>query len=134
MKKHAPGIVLFDGECLLCEGSVQFIIKRDPELHFRFAALQSEIGQRYLAQGPQLPADSFILIEQGQYYASSTAALRVVKRLKGLWPLLYVFIIIPPPLRNAVYRWVARNRYRWFGKRDACMMPTPEMRRHFLQE
>jgi len=123
------GIVLFDGVCNLCNSSVQFIIKRDTKDYFRFDSLQS-----YIEKGNSLPIneDSIILIENGQFYSRSTAALRIAKRLNGLWKLLYVFIIVPPFIRNAVYDYIARNRYRWFGKQDSCMMPTAEMREKFL--
>lgn len=123
------GIVLFDGVCNLCNSSVQFIIKRDTKDYFRFDSFQS-----YIEKGNSLPIneDSIIIIENGQFYSRSTAALRIAKRLNGLWKLLYVFIIVPPFIRNAVYDYIARNRYRWFGKQDSCMMPSSELREKFL--
>jgi predicted DCC family thiol-disulfide oxidoreductase YuxK len=130
--KH--GIVLFDGVCNLCNGSVQFIIKHDKKGYFRFAALQSDTGQKLLQQAG-LPKDylaTFVYIENGKYSTQSTAALKVAKHLSGLWPLLYGLIIIPAPIRNFFYKLVANNRYRWFGKQESCMIPTPELREKFI--
>lgn len=127
-------VVLFDGVCNLCSSTIQFIIKHDPKRQFRFASLQSEFGQKVLAQFG-LPADelnSFILLEEGKIYTKSTGALRVTKKLNGLWPMLYGFIIVPPLVRNAVYSWIAHNRYKWFGKKEACWLPTPDLKKLFL--
>lgn len=134
MPDQAPPIVLFDGVCHLCAGAVQFIIKRDPKAVFRFASLQSETGQSLLARHhlPTDSMDSFVLIEDGKAYTESTAALRVCRHLKGGWKLCYAAIALPAKLRNPLYRIIARNRYRWFGKADACMMPTPELRSRLL--
>lgn len=126
--------MLFDGVCNLCDQTVQFVLKRDKKGYFKFAALQSEAGQALLEQH-QLPTedfDSFVLLENGKLYQRSTAALRVCRRLGGAWPLLYAFIIVPPFIRNAVYNWVSRNRYRWYGKKETCMMPKPEWQERFL--
>jgi predicted DCC family thiol-disulfide oxidoreductase YuxK len=127
-------VVLFDGVCNLCNASVNFIIDRDPAGHFKFAALQSEAASGMLAPcGPSGEAlSSVVLLEEGRCYERSAAALRIARRLSGAWPLLYAFVVVPRPLRDAVYDWVARNRYRWFGKRDACRLPTPELRARFL--
>lgn len=127
-------VVLFDGVCTLCDNTVQFILKRDKKGYFQFASLQSEAGQELLKKYnlPTEDFDSFILLEHGELYQRSTGALRVCRRLGGGWPLLYVFIIVPTFIRNTVYNWVARNRYRWFGKKDACMMPKPEWKERFL--
>ena len=130
--QHHP-VVLFDGVCNLCNRSVQFIIKRDREKHFRFAALQGKTGAEVL-QKFNLPVTvfhSFILLEGDKVYTRSAAALRVARQLKG-WRWLYVLIIIPPFIRNAAYNIIAKNRYRWFGKRDACMVPTAALRSLFL--
>ncbi len=110
------------------------MIDHDKQAVFRFASLQSEAGQALLQQFhlPTQQFDSFVLIEANHFYTESTAALRVARHLNGLWSLLYVFIVIPPFIRNPVYRWVARNRYRWFGKKDSCMIPTPELKARFL--
>ncbi|MCB9285555.1 MAG: thiol-disulfide oxidoreductase DCC family protein [Lewinellaceae bacterium] len=127
-------IILFDGVCNLCNGFVQFIIQRDPKRRFRYASLQSETGQSLLRE-VGLPADEIntvVLIEGKKGYTHSDVALRVARRMGGLWPVFTVFYVIPRPVRNAVYNWVARNRYRWFGKREACMVPTPELKSLFL--
>ncbi len=130
--KH--GIVLFDGVCNLCNSSVQFVLKRDAADYFRFAALQSDTGQQLLQQSglPTRHFSTFVFIEKGKYYTQSTAALKVAKHLNGLWPLLYAFIVVPPFIRNFVYRLIANNRYRWFGKQESCMIPTPELKAKFI--
>jgi len=127
-------IVLFDGVCNLCNGAVQFIIRHDKKNIFMFASLQSEVGRKILEQYnfPLDELNSFILIENNKAYTRSTGALRVAKKLNGLWPLLYGFIIIPKFIRDSIYNWVAENRYKWFGKKDACMIPTPELKARFL--
>lgn len=127
-------VILFDGVCNLCSSSVQFVIKHDPKHYFHFASLQSSFGQEVLEKY-KLPAadfDSFILLENGKVYTRSTAALKVIKKLNGLWPALYAFVIIPPFIRNAVYNFIARNRYQWFGKQEACWLPTPELKELFI--
>ncbi|ETT38858.1 thiol-disulfide oxidoreductase DCC family protein [Paenibacillus sp. FSL K6-1122] len=127
-------IVLVDGVCHFCQGLTKWIIKRDPEGKYHFASLQSDVAKELMKKG-NLSTDSmdtFVLIENGKYYTRSTAALRLAKGLKFPYPLLYVFIMIPKFIRNAVYNWVARNRYRWFGKDEACMLPTPEIKDRFL--
>jgi predicted DCC family thiol-disulfide oxidoreductase YuxK len=127
-------IVLFDGVCNLCNGSVQFLLKRDPEGRFRFAALQSDAGRSLMAEHG-LAVDglsSVVLIEEGRVWQESSAALRIARHLPGAWKLLWVFAAVPRPLRDAVYRWIARNRYRWFGKSETCWLPTPELKARFL--
>ncbi|CAM3239939.1 thiol-disulfide oxidoreductase DCC family protein [Filibacter tadaridae] len=127
-------IVLFDGECNFCDSSVQFIIKRDPYAHFVFSSLQSEKGQE-LVKEYKIPADvdSLVLIEKGKAYTKSSAALRIAKKLDGLWHLLFLFILIPSRIRDGVYDIVATNRYKWFGKKeDACMLPSPDERKRFI--
>lgn len=135
MKENKNPVILFDGVCNLCNNSVQFVIKRDKKKQFYFTSLQSNAGQQLLKQYQLSPGkfDSFVLIENGKAYTRSTAALRVVKRLGGLLSFLYAFIIIPPFIRNAIYDYVARNRYKWFGKSESCMLPTPELKARFLQ-
>lgn len=127
-------VILFDGVCNFCNSSVQFIIRRDPAGRFRFAALQSDAA-RQLLTGRGIDThelDSIVLIDNGRGYTESTAALRIARRLKG-WPKLAApLMIIPRPLRDEVYRWLARHRYRWFGKRESCMLPTPNVRQRFL--
>jgi predicted DCC family thiol-disulfide oxidoreductase YuxK len=130
---HQP-IILFDGVCNFCNGAVNFTIKRDKQKQIRFAALQSEAG-RQLVRQYGLPADdmrSFLFIENGKVYNRSTAALKVCRYLKGLWPLCYGLIVIPAFIRNGIYDWIARNRYKWFGERHECMVPTPDVRARFL--
>ena len=127
-------IILFDGVCNFCNGAVNFTIKRDKKATIKFAALQSETG-RQLVQQYGFPADdmhSFLFIENGKAYNRSTAALRVCRHLKGLWLLCYGFIIVPAFIRNGIYDWIAKNRYKWFGERQECMIPTPEVRARFL--
>lgn len=134
MSTSASAILLFDGVCHLCDQSVQFIIKHDPKGYFQFASLQSEVGQALLKQYnlTHLDLNTTVLIENGKAYTFSTASLRVMRKLSGTWPLFYSLILIPPFIRNPIYRWVARNRYRWFGKKEACPIPTPEQRMRFL--
>lgn len=126
-------ILLFDGECNFCDHSVQFIIKRDPAAIFTFASLQGDAGQQLLKQF-QVPADinSFVLIDNGTVYYRSSAALRVCKHLKGIWKVGYLFLIIPRPIRDAFYKIIAKNRYKWFGKKSSCMLPSPDIRKRFL--
>jgi predicted DCC family thiol-disulfide oxidoreductase YuxK len=129
-------VVLFDGVCNLCNFAVQFILDRDPFATFRFASLQSAAAAGLLgAFGIPAPVgdpESLVLIDDGKVYQSSTAALRIARRLRGIWKLAYALIVIPPFARDAIYRWIARNRYRWFGKADQCRVPTPELRARFL--
>ncbi len=127
-------IIFFDGVCNLCTGSVQFVIRHDPSHHFRFASLQSEIGQQLLREN-NLPTEefgSFILFENGKVFTQSTAALRVTKKLNGLWSVLAVFLIVPSFIRNGVYNWIAKNRYKWFGKKEECWIPTKELNDLFV--
>jgi predicted DCC family thiol-disulfide oxidoreductase YuxK len=127
-------IILFDGICNLCNGAVQFVIKHDPAGIFVFASIQSNIGQKLL-QTYQLPINnfnSFVLIQNNEAFTKSTAALKVSKQLKGAVKLLYGFIIVPAFIRNAVYNTIAKNRYKWFGKKEACMVPSPSLQSRFL--
>lgn len=128
-------VVLFDGVCNLCDAAVLFIIDRDPDARFRFAALQSGAAARLLAGLPRPEGgdpESVFLLEDGKLYDRSTAALRIARRLRWPWKLAYALVAVPRPLRDAAYRFVARRRYRWFGRRDACRVPTPELRARFL--
>ncbi|SET88030.1 thiol-disulfide oxidoreductase DCC family protein [Stigmatella erecta] len=132
---QARAVVLFDGVCNLCNSTVNFIIDRDPTAHFRFAALQSPQAAELLAplgRVPQGEPQSIFLLEDGKLYERSTAALKIARRMGGAWKGLYAFIVVPAPVRDAVYRFIASHRYRWFGKSDACRMPTPELRERFL--
>ena len=129
------GIVLFDGHCTLCSGAVNFLIDRDPHGRLQFAALQSETGRRLLAEHrlpmPDEP-DTMVFIVGGKALVRSDAALATTKYLSGLWPLARVAFVVPRSLRDAVYTFVARNRYRWFGRTEACRVPTPALRARFL--
>ena len=131
---NSQPIILFDGICNLCDGAVQFVIKHDPENQFLFASLQSEAGQRLLKQYKLSIENfnSFILIQDEKVYNKSTGALKVARQIKGVWSWLYIFIIIPSFIRDTVYAWIAQNRYKWFGKKEACMIPTPELKARFL--
>ena len=127
-------IVLFDGVCNLCNSSVIFIIKHDKEDRFRFSALQEAEGKRLISNYniDTANVDSIILIDGDKPYVKSAAALRIAFYLSGAWPLLYAFMLFPAIIRNWVYDLVARNRYKWFGKKESCMIPTPELKEKFL--
>lgn len=127
-------IILFDGVCNLCNSSINFVIKRDKKNLFQFATLQEQPGQALLKKYNinTLDTDSIILIANNKAYVKSTAALHIAKDLKGGWPLLYGFMIIPTFVRNWVYDFVARNRYKWYGKKDSCMIPSPALKDKFL--
>lgn len=125
-------IILFDGVCNFCDGSVNFIIEHDKKDYFKFAPLQSEAGQKYVEDFDLSEIDSVILVENRKAFTHSTAALKIAQRLGGIWSLAYVFIIIPKPIRDFFYKLFARYRYKLFGKKDECMIPTPEVRAKFL--
>lgn len=129
-------VILFDGVCNLCNGFVQFVIRYDRREHFRLAALQSAAGRRALhhIHAANYRLDSVVLIENGKIYLRSTAALKILRRLGGLWPLAYAAILLPAFLRDAIYVVVAKNRYRWFGRQESCLVPTPALQRRFLAE
>jgi predicted DCC family thiol-disulfide oxidoreductase YuxK len=133
---EATAIVLFDGVCNLCNNTVQIIIDHDPTGHFRFASLQSETAKTLLAEHgmkpPEGDPDSILLVRDGRVYSHSGAALRIAKKMSGAFKLLWLFIAVPWPIRDAVYRLIARNRYRWFGREESCRIPTPELRARFL--
>lgn len=127
-------IILFDGLCNLCNGTVQFVLPRDKKKQFFFGSLQGRAGQQYLQHFglPQNQLNSFILLEGEKYYTRSAGVLRVLKHLGGGWRLLYAFIVIPRFIRDAIYKWVARNRYKWFGKREECPVPDAAVKERFL--
>lgn len=135
MNSDSP-IILFDGVCNLCNKSVQFIIRHDTKKNYRFASLQSKSGQNLLQQYkiPQTQYQSIVLIENNQAYTQSTAALKVAKNLNGPVKLFTVFNIVPPAIRNTVYNFIARNRYKWFGKKESCMVPTVDVKARFLND
>ncbi|MBB5171216.1 thiol-disulfide oxidoreductase DCC family protein [Rummeliibacillus sp. G93] len=126
-------VVLFDGECNFCDSSVQFIIKHDPKGRFYFSSLQGDTGEK-MREKYQIPSsiDSIVLIEDDKVYYKSTAALRICKGLSGFWKIFYFFVAVPLPLRNAVYDIIAKNRYKWFGKKESCMLPSPNIRKRFI--
>lgn len=126
--------IIFDGVCNFCNSSVNFIIARDPEGKFCFAPMQGEAAQAVMTQhgveNPEL--DTFLLIKHGKLYQRTGAALEIAKDLTGYWKYCRIFLIVPAPLRDMFYRLLAKNRYRLFGVREACMVPTPEVRQRFL--
>jgi predicted DCC family thiol-disulfide oxidoreductase YuxK len=128
-------IIFFDGVCNLCNGFVNFIIPRDQKNRFQFSSLQSAKAQIILKDYHYFIDDisTVILLEDGQLFTQSTAVLKIVRKMSGLWPLLYAFIIIPKPIRDFLYKRIANNRYRLFGKRDSCRMPSPELKSKFLE-
>ena len=138
--------MLFDGTCNLCDRSLQFILDHEADAELKFCALQSDAGREVLAtvaspaeverlvtgtKGTGDP-DTVVLVEDGRLYAHSSAALRIMSHLRWPWRWGRVFVVVPRPLRDVVYRWIARNRYRWFGKAESCRVPTPELRARFL--
>ncbi|OIK15681.1 thiol-disulfide oxidoreductase [Bacillus sp. MUM 116] len=126
-------IVLFDGVCNLCNQSVQFIIKRDPSGIFKFASLQGERGKRIISDfGIPAELESLILIENEKAYRKSTAALRICGKLNGPWKLFVILMIIPPFIRDYIYDIIAKNRYKWFGRKNSCMLPSPSLKNRFL--
>ena len=133
MVQESP-ILLFDGVCNLCNASVQWVLNHDRKGQFRFAALQSELGQQYLQQHGFDSAhfDTVIGAVGERLFLRSDAPLEIVRRIGGFWQLLYFFKILPRPIRDALYNFVARNRYRWFGRREECMLPRPEWKDRFL--
>jgi len=128
-------IILFDGVCNLCNGSVIFILQRENEPVFQFASIQSEAGQKLLTWCglPQDYSQAVVLIDHGNIYLGSTAALKIGQTLKFPWSFLsYLGFLIPGSIRDWVYNQIARNRYQWFGKRDVCMLPTENLKARFL--
>ncbi|HZB13662.1 MAG TPA: thiol-disulfide oxidoreductase DCC family protein [Chryseolinea sp.] len=135
MEPNKTLLILFDGVCNLCNGFVKFLIKRDPAGKFRFASLQSDFGRSQLIRfnlNPDL-LHSVIVIEADNVLQRSDAALRIVNQLGGPWKILNALKIFPRFLRDALYNVVARNRYKVFGKRDSCMIPTPELKARFIE-
>lgn len=133
-RKTDDPVLLFDGVCNLCNSSVDFIVRHDPRGLVKFASLQSRTG-RQLLEMAGLPADydaSLVLVEGDRFSTSSDAALRVARYLTAPWSWAAIFRVVPRSIRDAVYRWISRNRYNWFGKRDTCRIPTPEERKRFI--
>ncbi len=131
---ETPAIVIYDGECSFCDGSVRFMLDHDPRGRFRFAASQSEAGRELLVRAglPPEGVGSIVLLEDGAAYTKTTASLRIARKLRGLSPLAYPLILIPRVVRDAFYDLFAANRYRWFGKLEQCRVPSPEERDRFL--
>ncbi|GAB3849934.1 thiol-disulfide oxidoreductase DCC family protein [Hymenobacter terrigena] len=138
MPNPTPDTILFDGVCNLCNGFVQFVIRHDPAGRFRFAALQSEAGRALLLAHGLAPAavaaepESVLLLSGGRLYSHSAAVLRIAEGLGGGWRLAALGRVLPAAWRDAIYRFVARNRYRWFGRQESCMLPTPGLKARFL--
>lgn len=136
MQGQDNAILFFDGVCDLCNGFVQFFIKRDKKKKFLFASLQSPAGKKALNDIYEMTGqkpDSIIMFYKDKYFTESGAVLRALSMLGGLWKTSHVLVLIPRFVRDALYNWIARNRYRWFGKRDECMIPTQELQSRFLQ-
>jgi predicted DCC family thiol-disulfide oxidoreductase YuxK len=133
-QSREPSLILFDGHCNLCSGSVNWIIDRDPAGRFVFASLQSEPGRRTLERFELDPlrTDSVVLVEGDRAYTRSTAALRIARRLTFPWPVLSLLAVVPAGIRDGVYDVIARHRYRWFGRSETCRMPTPELQARFV--
>ncbi len=127
-------IIYFDGVCNLCESSVQFIIQKNKKKNLKFASLQGTHGQQFLNENnfSTTQFDSLVFTENGKIYTRSSGALRITKHLKGLWILFFAFLIIPPFIRNPIYNYVAKNRYKWYGKKESCWLPSEELRKRFL--
>jgi predicted DCC family thiol-disulfide oxidoreductase YuxK len=132
MEKNA--LIFFDGVCNFCNSSVNFIIKRDNKNYFRFSPLQSEFSKNILNKNniSTVNYESIILFENEKIYLKSTAAIKIAKHLRGFWKLTFILIIIPPFIRDFFYDIISKNRYKWFGKRDMCMVPTTEIKEKFL--
>ena len=133
---YRESILLFDGHCSLCNAAVDFVLKRDAKKKLLFASIQGSEGQRVLKmyQLPPSYLETLVLVEQGQVYLGSTAALRVARLLGGGWPLFYLLIIIPKGLRDRIYQWIGTHRYKWFGRRASCRIPTASEKSRFLTE
>lgn len=133
--KEEP-VILFDGVCNLCNSVVKLVIRQDKKAYFKLAALQSRAGQELLQKHalPQKDFETFLLIERGKVYQQSEAALRVAKHFSWYWQWTQALWLLPAPLRNAAYRFIARRRYRWFGKKEVCMIPAPDIKQRFLPD
>ena len=131
---HKKPIILFDGICKLCNASVQFIIKHDKKKCFLFASLQSDAAVKLLLQDniKKIDLESIVLIDDNRIYRKSTAVLRIVRKLDGLWPILFVFIIIPKSIRDMIYEFIAKHRYQWFGTMKTCSWEPKENKNRFI--
>lgn len=129
-------VILFDGVCNLCNGFVQFVIKQDPEGKFKFASLQSEYAKNKLAANVALSLtnpNTVVFLSEGKVFTKSTAALKIARHLGNGWALFYPLILLPKFLRDGVYNLIAKNRYKWFGKQESCMLPSPGLKSRFLE-
>ena len=133
--REETGIVLFDGVCNFCNATVRFIIRKERKPELKFASLQSETGQSLLKKYniEQDKWGSFVLIEDGKAYLRSSAGLRLCGRFKGLWPMMKIFLIVPAFIRDGVYNFISKNRYKWWGKSVSCQIPSPELRNRFIE-
>jgi len=134
LSKNQNPVIVFDGVCNLCNNSVAFVIKRDKSYKFKFAPLQSETAKNLISKLSMSnnKIDSIILIDNHKYYIKSTAAIRICKELGAMWSLVYILILVPKPVRDYIYDIVAKNRYKWFGKKEQCMIPAKELESRFL--
>jgi len=132
---NGKSIILFDGVCNLCNSSVNFIIKHDKKEQFIFASLQSDAAKEILLQfkTKKINLDSILLVDGEKIYEKSSAVLLILKQLNKGFKLLYYFIIIPNFIRDWVYNVIAKNRYKWFGKKEECIIPTSETKKKFLE-
>lgn len=125
-------VLYFDGVCNLCNRTVDFLIRRDKKRVLRYAPLQGSSAREMLDAAMIDALPSVVFQDKNGVYQRSTAVLKAVAKLGGLWPVVSVFFIVPRPIRDAVYNWIGKNRYKWFGKKDSCRLPTPEERAMFL--
>lgn len=129
-------IIFFDGICNLCNASIDFVIQRDKNDHFLVGALQEDLSKKVLSKYKvkEEYLDSLVLLEKGEIFYKSSAALKIARNLSGLWPALYPLIFLPTFFRDSVYNWIGTNRYRWFGKKSSCRLPTPTEKAKFLSQ
>lgn len=130
----SQSVIFFDGVCNICNASVDFIIRRDKKNQFLLGALQDSLSKKVLKkyQVREDYLDSLVLLEGGKVYFKSTAALKIARKLSGIWPVFYPLIYLPKNLRDAVYDWIGNHRYKWFGKKNTCRIPSPEEESKFL--
>lgn len=129
-----PNLILFDGVCNFCNFWVNFIIDRDSKAFFKFTALQSDTARQILKSNKidAMKIDSIVLVINGKIFFKSSAAFQIARKLDGFWKLLYIFIIIPPFMRDRIYDFIASNRYKWFGKTETCRIPTDDEKHRFI--
>lgn len=126
-------IVFFDGHCNLCSGVVNFLLRRDKKEKFHYASLNSEAAKKYLSHTDKFrDKSSVVFYHRGTLYEKSSAVLHIFKQLPGLWPVLSIFLVVPRPLRDGVYNFISKNRYKWFDRKEQCYLPQKEVRHLFL--